>query len=112
MADSGFKVVRRIMNEEDIRHLPAPTYVGYFTTLHLVKNLDLPMAKPFRHLQWIAEAAVFLIRRNLRKLMSHPIWELIQVGELVLRSYARQFSEYAVGFSALPAPNDPRGNRL
>ena len=110
VADSGFDVVRRRIQEEEIRFLQTLPYIGSITAFHLAKNLGLPVVKPDRHLQRIAEAAGFRSPLDLCELISHHVGEPIQVVDVVLWRYATLFSDYVAVFAAVPGPHDPGGN--
>ena len=111
MADSGFEVIRRRIQEEDNRFPQTLPYLGSITAFHLAKNLGPPVVKPDRHLQRIAEAAGFRSPRDLRALISYHVDELVQVVDVVLWRYATLFSDYVAVFAAVPVPNGLGGNR-
>lgn len=107
VADSGFEVIRRRIQEEDVRFLQTLPYIGSITAFHLAKNLGLPVVKPDRHLQRIAKAAGFGSPRELCELISHRVGEPVQVVDVVLWRYATLFSDYVAVFTAVPRRCDP-----
>lgn len=107
VADSGFEVIRRRIQEEDVRFLQTLPYIGSITAFHLAKNLGLPVVKPDRHLQRIAKAAGFGSPRELCELISHRVGEPIQVVDVVLWRYATLFSDYVAVFAAVRRRCDP-----
>lgn len=107
VADSGFEVIRRRIQEEDVEFLQTLPYIGSITAFHLAKNLGLPVVKPDRHLQRIAKAAGFGSPQELCELISHRIGEPIQVVDVVLWRYATLFSNYVAVFTAVPRPCGP-----
>jgi endonuclease III len=107
VADSGFEVIRRRIQEEDVRFLQTLPYIGSITAFHLAKNLGLPVIKPDRHLQRIAKAAGFSSPREMCELISHRVGEPVQVVDVVLWRYATLFSDYVAVFAAVPRRCDP-----
>ena len=107
VADSGFEVIRRRIQEEDVRFLQTLPYIGSITAFHLAKNLGLPVVKPDRHLQRIARVAGFGSPREMCELISHRVGEPIQVVDIVLWRYATLFPDYMAVFAAVPRPCDP-----
>ena len=99
VADSGFEVIRRRIQEEDVRFLQTLPYIGSITAFHLAKNLGLPVVKPDRHLQRIAKAAGFGSPRELCELISECVGEPVQVVDIVLWRYATLFSDYVAVFT-------------
>ena len=108
VADSGFEVIRRRVQEEEVGFLQTLPFIGPITAFHLAKNLGLPVVKPDRHLQRIARAAGFTSPRELCELISHCIGEPIQVVDVVLWRYATLFSDYVAVFAAVPRSGDTR----
>lgn len=111
VADSGFEVIRRRIQEEDVRFLQTLPYIGSITAYHLAKNLGLPVVKPDRHLQRIAKAAGFSSPRELCELISHRVGEPVQVVDVVLWRYATLFSDYVAVFATVPRRCDPERSR-
>ncbi|HEV8620105.1 MAG TPA: hypothetical protein VGQ79_03680 [Nitrospiraceae bacterium] len=102
VADSGFEVIRRRIQEEDVRFLQTLPYIGSITAFHLAKNLGLPVVKPDRHLQRIAKAAGFSSPREMCELISHRLGDPVQVVDVVLWRYATLFRDYVTLFAAVP----------
>src|SRR5690606_28046899 len=57
LAENGVEEIRRRLSSEGHRSLTELPYIGSVTSMHLAKNLGLPVAKPDRHLVRIAGAA-------------------------------------------------------
>ena len=100
VADSGFETIRHRIQQEDIGFLQTLPYVGSITVFHLAKNLGLPVIKPDRHLQRIADATGFHSPQDLCEMISNYVGEPIQVVDVVLWRYATLFSDYATVFAA------------
>jgi hypothetical protein len=107
VADSGFEVIRRRIQEEDVRFLQTLPYIGSITAFHLAKNLGLPVVKPDRHLQRIAKAAGFSSPREMCELISDRLGDPVQVVDVVLWRYATLFRDYVTLFAAVPRLCDP-----
>jgi hypothetical protein len=102
VAESGFDVIRRHIQEEDVRFLRTLPYIGPITAFHLAKNLGLPVVKPDRHLQRIAKATGVGSPRELCELISRGVGDPVQVVDLVLWRYATLFSGYMTLFAQMP----------
>ncbi|MEQ8992578.1 MAG: hypothetical protein RLO46_12205 [Pseudomonadales bacterium] len=98
--DMGFERIRRRIERDDVRFLQTLPYIGSVTAFHLAKNLGLPVVKPDRHLQRIADAAGFGSPLELCQLISNHLGEPVQVVDVVLWRYATLFSDYVMVFAA------------
>jgi len=98
--DMGFERIRRKIEQDDVRFLQTLPYIGSITAFHLAKNLGLPVVKPDRHLQRIADAAGFSSPLELCQLISNYLGDPVQVVDVVLWRYATLFSDYVVVFAA------------
>lgn len=98
--DMGFEQIRRKIEQDDVRFLQTLPYIGSITAFHLAKNLGLPVVKPDRHLQRIADAAGFSSPMELCQLISNQLGDPVQVVDVVLWRYATLFSDYVVVFAA------------
>ena len=99
--DMGFERIHRKIEQDGIRFLQTLPYIGSITAFHLAKNLGLPVVKPDRHLQRIANAAGFSSPMELCQLISDHLGEPVQVVDVVLWRYATLFSDYVMVFASL-----------
>ncbi len=99
--DMGFERIHRKIEQDDVRFLQTLPYIGSITAFHLAKNLGLPVVKPDRHLQRIADAAGFGSPLELCQLISNHLGDPVQVVDVVLWRYATLFSDYTMVFTAL-----------
>jgi hypothetical protein len=109
--EMGFECIRQRIRQEKVQFLQTLPYIGSITAFHLAKNLGLPVAKPDRHLQRIADAAGFSSPQELCQLISDRLGEPVQVVDVVLWRYATLFSDYVRVFAALRDRSCPRTRR-
>ncbi|MGH8580191.1 MAG: hypothetical protein ACREVK_08760, partial [Gammaproteobacteria bacterium] len=107
VAECGFDVIRNRIQEDGVPFLQTLPYIGSITAFHLAKNLGLPVVKPDRHLQRIAEAAGFGSPHELCEVIADRVGEPIQVIDVVLWRYATLYSNYVVVFAALSTASSP-----
>ena len=98
--DMGFERIRRKIEQDDVKFLKTLPYIGSITAFHLAKNLGLPVVKPDRHLQRIADAAGFSSPLELCQLISDRLGDPVQVVDVVLWRYATLYADYVAVFAA------------
>ncbi len=75
-------------------------YIGPVTSVHLAKNLGIPLAKPDRHLVRIAEAAGYETPESLCSALSQFFGESSAVVDVVLWRFATLNSDYERFFAS------------
>lgn len=90
----GFQSVRESIQREGITYIMQLPYMGPVTSYHFAKNIGLPVAKPDRHLNRIANKVGYRSPQLLCLDIARVIGEKIAVVDLVLWRYATLHSDY------------------
>lgn len=96
----GFQSVRESIRCEGIAYIMQFPYMGPATSYHFAKNIGLPVAKPDRHLNRIANRVGYSSPQLLCSHIARVIGEKLAVVDLVLWRYATLHSDYLELFSS------------
>jgi len=95
---SGFRHIQPVLLLEPLRFIATLPMMGPATTLHLAKNLGLPLAKPDRHLVRIARAIGYSSPQHLCEDIATLVREHVSVVDLVLWRFATLHPHYLALF--------------
>lgn len=96
----GFKKVTELISEDGVAYLKQFPYIGPATSLHLAKNIGLPLAKPDRHLRRIATGLGYENVQDLCSDISFITGEPVPVVDLVVWRYATRHQRQLLRFAS------------
>jgi hypothetical protein len=96
----GFKKVTELISENGAAYLQQFPYIGPATSLHLAKNIGLPLAKPDRHLRRIATGLGYEKVQDLCSDISSITGEPVPVVDLVVWRYATRHQHQLFRFTS------------
>jgi hypothetical protein len=97
----GFVEVASRLRSDPLSFIGSLPFMGSVTTLHLAKNLGVPVAKPDRHLVRLAAAAGCASASDLCERIASVIDEKIAVVDLVMWRYATLERSYSALLQSL-----------
>jgi hypothetical protein len=95
----GFRKVTELIAENGVAYLQQFPYIGPATSLHLAKNIGLPLAKPDRHLLRIASGLGYEKVQDLCSDISFITGEPVPVVDLVIWRYATRHKHQLFRFT-------------
>lgn len=98
--DDGFEQVKSSIRENGIDYLQSFPFIGPISSLHLLKNLGIPVAKPDRHLMKIANVAGFNTVEELCSTIKESVGDSIPEIDIVLWRYATLKTNYLSDFQS------------
>lgn len=99
--EHGIKTILEQISENGVVYLQQFPYMGPATSLHLAKNIGLPLAKPDRHLLRIAKSFGYERVQDLCEDISLVTDEPVPVIDLVLWRYATKHQRQIARFTDL-----------
>jgi hypothetical protein len=94
VAHDGFPRTFLQIKEGGVNYLQQFPYLGPITSLHLAKNIGLPVAKPDRHLRRIADKLGYSCVQKLCEDIARATDEPVPVVDLVLWRYSTLRQQY------------------
>ncbi len=101
ITDVGFTTILRRILSEGIHFLQQLFFIGPVTSLHLAKNIGIPVAKPDRHLVNLAKELGYRDVQQLCSYIANITSEPIAVVDLVLWRYLTLNNRNIARFSRL-----------
>lgn len=98
VAREGFDQILRQLRQNGLEFISDLPFMGPITSLHLAKNLGLPVVKPDRHLTRIAERAGCKSVQELCESIANTVGDALPVIDLVIWRYATLTSDYLRDF--------------
>ena len=83
----GFSQIKKRLDQDGITFLQELPFIGPVTSLHLAKNLGMPVAKPDRHLVRIAEGVGYDSAQELCNAVSEVVGDPVPVVDIVAWRY-------------------------
>ncbi|WP_447964461.1 hypothetical protein [Nitrospira sp. Ecomares 2.1] len=95
----GFSEVKRLLAVYGVEYIHRFPYMGPATSLHLAKNIGLPVVKPDRHLLRVTRVAGYNTPEDMCNAIAGVIGDKISVIDLVIWRYATLNRNYLSLFS-------------
>ena len=88
VADEGIDTIRSAVNKQGPTFLQQFPFLGPVTSIHLAKNLGVPLVKPDRHLVRFAEATGYNSPNEMCQTIADVVGESLSVIDIVIWRFA------------------------
>jgi len=100
VATESIEVIREQIRSRGIEFIRELPFMGAVSSLHLAKNLGLPVSKPDRHLNRFAEAAGYSSSKEMCELIAKTVGDTVSVVDVVIWRYATLTPNYEMALRA------------